>query len=298
MLKRGPVSLSSSNHGFSHCVFISPERGLSGPMADRCHTAQYWDALISRCMDCDIECQRPHVIPRCASYCEPANCKAQAGHYYDGLLKRCVRCAEVCDGPPAECTQHCQTSPPPIKKLLTTNRLLVGVTSHVPYSRVPTALEDPTILLYTLLSLCTVLLFSSLSLALVVFLRGARAKSSNPATKENKRNQECVVQLGQEVGPPGPQPGQSSDDFVTNSSLPTDREPSNDSSPTETCVCVHCFPDLKVLGQGHDRPPRAPLSLYPQAVLHRAQIQNGEPLWTEGNLYTSGPEVQEEAAVG
>lgn len=87
----------------------------------------------------------------------------------------------------------------------------MGVTSHVPYSRVPTALEDPTILLYTLLSLCTVLLFSSLSLALVVFLRGARAKSSNPATKENKRNQECVVQLGQEVGPPGPQPGQSSD---------------------------------------------------------------------------------------
>lgn len=89
-----------------------------------------------------------------------------------------------------------------------------------------------------------------------------------------------------------------STDFVTKSSLPTDREPSNDSSPTETCVCVHCFPDLKALGQGHDRPPKAPLSFYPQAVLHRAQIQNGEPLWTEGNLYTSGPEVQDEAAVG
>lgn len=38
-------------------------------MADRCHTGQYWDALISRCMDCDIECQRQHVIPRCTSYC-------------------------------------------------------------------------------------------------------------------------------------------------------------------------------------------------------------------------------------
>ncbi|XP_073345029.1 uncharacterized protein [Pagrus major] len=267
-------------------------------MADRCHTGQYWDALITQCMDCDIECQRPHVNPRCTSYCEPAICKAKLGHYYDGLLKRCVICAEVCDGPPAECTQHCQTSPPPIKKLLTTKRLLVGGTSPVSYSRVPTAVEDPTILVYPLLALCMVLLFSSLSLAFVVFLRGARAKSSNPATKEDNRNQECVVQLGQEVGPPGPQPEQSSNDFVTNTNLPTDHEPSNDSSPTETCVCVHCFPDLKALGQSHDRPPRAPLSFYPQAVHHRAQIQNGEPLWTDGNLYTSGPEVQDEAAVG
>lgn len=89
-----------------------------------------------------------------------------------------------------------------------------------------------------------------------------------------------------------------SPDFVTNLSHPTDHEPSDDSSPTETCVCVHCFPDLKALGQGNDRPPKAPFSFYPQPVLHRAQIQKGGPHQTEGNFLTPGREVQEEAAVG
>lgn len=88
-----------------------------------------------------------------------------------------------------------------------------------------------------------------------------------------------------------------STDFVTKLSHPTAREASDDSSPTETCMCVHCFPDLKALGQGNDRPPRAPFSFYPQAVLHRAQVQKGEPVWTEGSLYTSGGQVQE-AVVG
>lgn len=88
-----------------------------------------------------------------------------------------------------------------------------------------------------------------------------------------------------------------STDFVTNSNCTPDHEPSYDSSPTETCVCVHCFPDLKALGQANDRLPSAPFSYYPP-VLHRAQIQNGGPVWAEGNLYTSGQEVQEEAAVG
>lgn len=82
-------------------------------------------------------------------------------------------------------------------------------------------------------------------------------------------------------------------DFVTNSSRPAEREPSDDSSPTETCVCVHCFPDLKPAGQGNDGALRAPM-----AVPHRAQVQNGGPLWSGENLYTSGWEVQEEAAVG
>lgn len=86
--------------------------------------------------------------------------------------------------------------------------------------------------------------------------------------------------------------------FVTNLSRPTDREPSDDSSPTETCVCVHCFPDLKALGQGHDSPLRAPFTFYQQAVLQKAQIQKEAALWTEDNLYTSGMEVHEEAAEG
>ncbi|XP_044035303.1 tumor necrosis factor receptor superfamily member 13B [Siniperca chuatsi] len=249
-------------------------------MGGSCHDDQYWDALVKECLYCHKACQQSHVNTRCTSYCESANCKALPGHYYDGLLKKCMRCAEVCGRHPAECSQHCK------------------VTSHVPKLSVPTALEESTILHYSLLALCMVLLFSSLSLALAVFLRKPRAKTSNPGPKEAYHNQDCVVQLGQEVGQPGGQQGQSSTDFVTNSSRLTDREPSDDSSPTETCVCVHCFPDLKALGQGNDRLLRAPFSYYPQAVHHRAQIQKGGPLWTEENLHTSGLEVQEEVAVG
>lgn len=74
----------------------------------------------------------------------------------------------------------------------------------------PTALGDSTIVLYPLLALCMLLLFSSLFLALVVFLRGTRTKTSKLGPKEVNHNQECVVQLGQEVGQPGCQLGQSS----------------------------------------------------------------------------------------
>lgn len=92
--------------------------------------------------------------------------------------------------------------PPPV----TTEKLPVDVTSHVPYPRVQAGLEDPTLLLYPLLALSIVLLFSSLSLALVVLLRGARAKTSNTGPKEANNKQESVIQHGKEVG----QPGQSS----------------------------------------------------------------------------------------
>ncbi|XP_031699092.1 tumor necrosis factor receptor superfamily member 13B [Anarrhichthys ocellatus] len=256
-------------------------------MGRGCHAGQHWDALIRECIGCQAECRQPQVIARCTSYCESAYCKAQAGHYYDMLLKKCVRCADVCGGHPAECSQHCQTPTPPV----ITKKLLVQVTPHVPTSRgllVPTALEDSTILLYSLLALSMMLLFSSLSLAFAVLLRGARAKTSKPGPKGANH-----PQPGQEVG----QPGKRSKDLVSNSNHTTDREPSYDSSPTETCVCVHCFPDLKALGQGNDRPLRAPFSFYQQAVLHKSPIQKRGPLWTEENLYTSGLEVQEEAEV-
>uniref|UniRef100_A0A8C4FG09 TACI cysteine-rich domain-containing protein n=1 Tax=Dicentrarchus labrax TaxID=13489 RepID=A0A8C4FG09_DICLA len=239
-------------------------------MDQGCQENEYKDVLLKKCVSCKPQCKESYVIPRCTFYCEISNCKELDGHYHDGLLKKCLSCAEVCGRHPPECSKHCQTSPPPV----ITKKLLV-VTSHVPNPRGPSVLlapDDPTILLYSLLALCMVLLFSSLFLAFVVILRGPWP--------------------GQEVGQPGSQPGQRPQDFVTNSSCPTDREPSDDSSPTETCVCVHCFPDLKALGQGSDRPPTAPYSYYPQVVLHRAQTQNGGPLWTDENLYTSGPEQE------
>ncbi|TDG98380.1 hypothetical protein EPR50_G00217400 [Perca flavescens] len=265
-------------------------------MAGSCSGGQYWDGLLKGCIGCQTQCNQPHVIPKCTSYCESAHCKALLGHYYDRLLKICVRCAKICGSHPPECSQHCQkvslpSTPRAPTPPVTTKKLLVEVTSPVPNSRGIsglTALEDSTILLYSLLAVCMLLLFSSLSLALAVLLRRARAKTSKPGTKEANHNLESVAQQGQEVG----RPGQSSKDFVTNSNRTRDREQSYDSIPTETCVCVHCFPDLKALGQGNNRPLRAPFSFYQQPFLHRG------PVRAEENLHISGLEVLEEAAVG
>ncbi|TKS90154.1 Tumor necrosis factor receptor superfamily member 13B [Collichthys lucidus] len=264
-------------------TLITYNRGIMETVLKSCITALY-----GYCNTFD--CKTLQVI-------QFANCKAQSGHFYDDLLKDCMRCTAVCGQHPVECSKHCQRTPITV----TTKKLQVEVTSPMPYSRglsVPTALGDSTIVLYPLLALCMLLLFSSLFLALVVFLRGARTKTSKLEPKEANHNQECVVQLGQEVGQPGSQLGQSSKDVATNSSRPADREPSDDSSPTETCVCVHCFPDLKALGQGNDKLVREPFPFYPQAVPHRAQIQNNGYLWNGVDLYTSVRDGPEEAAVG
>ncbi|XP_070707302.1 tumor necrosis factor receptor superfamily member 13B [Pempheris klunzingeri] len=259
-------------------------------MGGGCPYGQYWDFLIKGCLNCHTKCKEVHASARCSSYCESVKCKALFGHYYDGLLKKCVLCYDVCGRHPAECSQHCQTPPSSV----TTKTL----TTHVPkcsWLSAATALTGSTIVFYSLLTLCMVLLLASFSLAFMTFQRRARRKISNPQPKEENHNHECVIKPVQRVGQPGGQPRQSSKDFATNASRPADREPSDDSSPTETCVCVHCFPDLKALGQGNDRPLRAP---YSQAVHHGTLIQNGGPIWTEENLYTSEQGVQVEAAVG
>ncbi|XP_040923183.1 tumor necrosis factor receptor superfamily member 13B [Toxotes jaculatrix] len=256
-------------------------------MGGSCPDGQYWDYLVKQCMQCHLECHRPETNAKCISYCEPVHCKALPGHFYDSLLKKCMSCADVCGSHPAECSHLCQTTPPPA----TTQTLLFEVTTRVPPSK------DSTLLLYSLLVVCTVLLFSSVSLTLAVFLRGSRTKTSNKGPKETSQNQKRVVQPGVEGGLPGGHLGKTTKDVVTSSSCHTDREPSDDSSPTETCVCAHCFPDLKALGPGNDRPLRAPFSFYQQAVFPRAPIQKGGPLWPEESLHSCGVEVQEEAAI-
>lgn len=81
----------------------------------------------------------------------------------------------------------------------TPENLRVDVSPHMPFSTVQPGLEEPGLLLYSLLALSIVLLFSSLCLALIVFLRGARAK---PRPKEGNRKQECAILYDQEVGQP------------------------------------------------------------------------------------------------
>ncbi|KAM4524016.1 uncharacterized protein tnfrsf13b [Odontesthes bonariensis] len=266
--------------------------GLSGPMGGRCNEVEYWDALIRKCMRCHALCQLPDVMPRCISYCDSASCKAKPGHYYDRLLKKCITCAEICGKHPAECSHHCSTLPPPV----TTKMLLIEVTRQTPNTRMTLRLDDFSVLLYSLLAVSMVLLFFSLTLALVVLIRGRQAKPTTMGpTTGTEHKQNCVVQPGPERNFPVSQAGMSSKGFQTSSSYPAYREQSDDSSPTETCVCVHCFPDLRILCQDSHRPLRTP---YQQAVLHKGLVQNGDPVCTEGSLYISGLRVQEEAAVG
>ncbi|XP_061612394.1 tumor necrosis factor receptor superfamily member 13B isoform X1 [Phyllopteryx taeniolatus] len=220
-------------------------------MGANCPAGQHWDSLIKKCMQCKLTCRQPLIISKCTKYCVLADCKTLPGHYYDALLRECVRCADVCGRHPAECTQHCSTP-------VTSKKLLVKVTS------VHTALVDSTVLLYVLLALCIGLLLSSLSLALVVFLRRRSGAETNP--------NQMVVEQRQGDCHRGGQPGPSSADFMLHASRAT--EPSDESSPTETCVCVHCYPDLATMGGNNEGPSRAPMNYDHKAVLHHARMRN------------------------
>uniref|UniRef100_A0A3Q2QTQ6 TNF receptor superfamily member 13B n=1 Tax=Fundulus heteroclitus TaxID=8078 RepID=A0A3Q2QTQ6_FUNHE len=262
-------------------------------MAGKCKEGEDLDNLTRSCTPCRILCQQPTAKPRCAVSCEVALCKAKPGHYYDRLVRRCIKCAEICGNHPAECSKHCPTPPPPV----TTKSLLQPGNP----SLTPGTLE-PNTLLYAALAVCAALLLSSLCLASLVLLRRRKAKNSNtkPASTTNTTDQKrkCAVQAEQESGCPGSQARRTPNDFLPSSSYPTYHEPSEDSYPTETCVCVHCFPDLRGLSHDGGRPQRAPYSFYQQGILHRAHIQNGGSPWTRAGQATASPEVQPEAAVG
>ncbi|XP_015819205.3 tumor necrosis factor receptor superfamily member 13B [Nothobranchius furzeri] len=222
-------------------------------MEDRCRGGSYLDALIKLCVPCWKVCQEQQVFPKCVSYCDSARCMAKPGHYFDRLVKKCVRCAEVCGKHPAQCSQHC-TTPPPV----TTKRLLAGVTKQMGNTRTPS--EPIPVPFYPLLALCMALLFSSLCLALVVFLRGGKTKTTR-TTRVHDHGQKCAVQSEQEFGCPTSRAGRSSEDPTCLSYLAC-REPSDDSIPIETCACVRCFPDLRVLGQDNDTLKKITLWIY------------------------------------
>lgn len=91
---------------------------------------------------------------------------------------------------------------PALLPSVTPENLHVDASPHMPFSTVQTGLEEPGLLLYSLLALSIVLLFSSLCLALIVLLRGARANASKPRPKEGNRKQESAILYDQEVGQP------------------------------------------------------------------------------------------------
>ncbi|XP_030611456.1 tumor necrosis factor receptor superfamily member 13B isoform X2 [Archocentrus centrarchus] len=208
---------------------------------------------------------------------EAVNCKIQPGHYYDKLLNKCIACKDICGTHPPECNVQCQTE------------FTVG----------PSTLKDSDLIIYSVLAVCLALLLSSLFLALVAFLRGGKAKTSTPgSTQGNKSKKKSEGRPVKETVFPAKQLGKISKDLLTSPSCSVNLEPSDDSLPTETCVCVHCFPDMNMRGQATSRPLRDSSLFYQQAVLQRAQNQYGGPCWTEPSFQTYGMKVQEEAAVG
>ncbi|XP_077406675.1 tumor necrosis factor receptor superfamily member 13B [Vanacampus margaritifer] len=246
-------------------------------MNTKCPAGQYWDSLIKKCLQCNVMCQQPLVITKCTKYCLLADCKTLPGHYYDGLLRKCVKCADICGRHPAECFQHCNT---PVTK-----KLPVQVTSHhlnASGLSEQTTLEDSTIFLYALLALCMLLVLSSLLLALVVFLRRRRAQT-NP--------NQATVRQGRADAQRRGQLGSNAKDFMAT-------EPSDESSPTETCVCVHCYPDPTTVGGNNKAPSRAPGTYDQQAVLHHALMLNQCPLWAQNASHTSTLEEYDESMVG
>ncbi|XP_007560682.1 tumor necrosis factor receptor superfamily member 13B [Poecilia formosa] len=264
--------------------------GLWGAMGKGCKEGEHPDSLTRSCVPCRILCRKLPTSPSCAVYCEAALCRAKPGHYYDRLVRRCMKCADICGKHPAECSPHCPTQ----SALTVTIRLPTEVSKQAVNTKPPLGPLDPVIQSYALLGLCAILLLSSLCLALVVFLRRGKAKNSNtkPTSTKNQK-QTSAVQPGQESGFPESQTGRSLNDCPSSSTYPLYRESSEDSYPTETCVCVHCFPDLRGLSQDSNRQQRPSYSFYQQGILHRAHIQNGGSMWTGGSL-----SAQQEAAVG
>ncbi|CAG5909825.1 unnamed protein product [Menidia menidia] len=175
--------------------------------------------------------------------------------------------------------------------------LLTEVPKKDPNSRVLlTKTDDFSILLYSLLAVSMLLVFISLALALVAFLKGRRAKLRSTEPMEAPQNRpNCVVQPITKLDIPVGLATMSPNDIQTSPGSPPNCEQPDDSSPTETCVCVHCFPDLRTLGQDSQRPLRGPYSFYQQAVLHKANIPKSEPVCTEETIQSSGLRVQEEA---
>uniref|UniRef100_A0A3B3TIF9 TACI cysteine-rich domain-containing protein n=1 Tax=Poecilia latipinna TaxID=48699 RepID=A0A3B3TIF9_9TELE len=231
-------------------------------MGKGCKEGEHPDSLTRSCVPCRILCRKLPTSPSCAVYCEAALCRAKPGHYYDRLVRRCMKCADICGKHPAECSPHCPTQ----SALTVTIRLPTEVSKQAVNTKPPLGPLDPVIQSYALLGLCAILLLSSLCLALVVFLRRGKAKNSNtkPTSTKNQK-QTSAVQPGQESGFP--------ENCPSSSTYPLYRESSEDSYPTETCVCVHCFPDLRGLSQDN-----LTVQLSQSSVTPRKRAEDGESM--------------------
>ncbi|XP_029540419.1 tumor necrosis factor receptor superfamily member 13B-like [Oncorhynchus nerka] len=228
-----------------------------------CPEGHFWDGLVRKCLTCQMVCQQPHHHLRCIEYCVSLGCKAVPGQYYDRLLKKCLTCAVVCGNHPSECSHQCQTQQPDLSATL---RPVDGTVFQNPTTKGGSLLSgvpNSVILVYSLLGFCLALLLLTLSLALLVLLRRASARGPRPGATQSSPTQGRGSQEAQEPN----QHSKSSKDNLMDPSLPklNSVTAGRSSSPIETCVCVHCFPDLRVPGRG-EKQQRPHLTLYQQAV--------------------------------
>ncbi|KAL0984172.1 hypothetical protein UPYG_G00138080 [Umbra pygmaea] len=230
-------------------------------MALGCPEGQYRDRLVRECLTCELVCQQPHHHLRCTDYCVSLGCKAIPGQYYDRLLKMCMRCAVVCGSHPAECDDQCQTRLPLLSSSPGPVDRAVILKSNTRGGSFPKALPNSDILVNSLLGLSLALLLLTLSGIVLVLLRRAKGPWIGATQRQHTQGQE--VQVAQEPNPHS----QSSKDCLLDPSRPKEISVSagSYSRPTETCVCVHCFPDLRAPAWG-EKQQVSPRPLYQQAV--------------------------------
>ncbi|XP_010863669.1 tumor necrosis factor receptor superfamily member 13B isoform X2 [Esox lucius] len=236
-----------------------------------CPEGHFWDGLVRVCVTCQMVCQQPHQHYRCTEYCVSQRCKADPGQFYDRLLKKCMRCAVVCGSHPSECEDQCQTQLPALTPTLRITDESVLQKTNTRGGSLPKGLPNSAIMVYSALGLCLALLLLTMSGAMLVLLR-ARRRGPQPGATRRKQTQ------GHGDQPEGQQPNkhsQSSEassvpslDCLPGQSLPRGNHVTaagRSSCPTETCVCVHCFPDLRVPGRW-EKQHKPPLTIYHQAV--------------------------------
>ncbi|KAJ0060289.1 hypothetical protein NL108_007793 [Boleophthalmus pectinirostris] len=276
-------------------------------MAKGCSSAQFWDSLLNTCMPCHLICHKQDIISRCKKFCVISQCNERVQHYYDGLLKTCARCPEKCtdqnDGCPRNCLKRTTTAaarrmtlPPaganahstldpnivlyPKRTTTAAARRIItkpvqtlpptGVTTH---NTVDPGTLVPDILLYSFWALCSVLVLTSLAVALRVILKETKSRSAKTGDKRAQVALNMDMVLPQEE-----------------TQLRCD--PSDCSIPTENCVCVHCFPDLKSMDQD------CPIIVARSNQETAPEVQHAGDEWAGRDIYTSGSNLLHVGAVG
>ncbi|MFT7802523.1 tumor necrosis factor receptor superfamily member 13B [Arapaima gigas] len=175
------------------------------------------------------------------------DCTAVPGQFYDQLLNSCLRCVDVCGQHPLECAHVCHGD--------LTRAAADPPAGHIPAIGVRTHPGGGfhTVVIYSLLGLCLIMLVCTLTLAVLVLRQKTKSwrKAADHCGGDPNGHENQGSSKGLLIPPP-----------------PVHRPLEEKlSQPSETCI--HCFPELRVSGQGGDRQPLPPSTptVYQQAAV-------------------------------